>query len=135
MPPLGALPTAPASARAHVQVTLAGWHLGDLAEAAGIVVSELVTNAVEASTTPAGEPAYAGGRMAVIGLRLHSNGARLLIEVYDQAPGKPVLRHVSPDAEKGRGLAMVADLCAGSWGWHTVRGHAGKVVWAECADT
>lgn len=87
--------------------------------------------AVNASTTPTGEPAYIGGRMAVIGLRLHSNGARLLIEVFDQAPGRPVLKHVSVDAENGRGLAMIDRLTGDRWGWHTVHGHAGKVVWAE----
>jgi serine/threonine-protein kinase RsbW len=131
MPPLGALSTAPASARAHVQVTLTGWHLEELAEAGRIVVSELVTNALRASTAPSGRPHYVDGQMAVIGLRLHSNRARLLVEVYDQAPGAPVMRHVGADAESGRGLAMIHALTAGRWGWHTVQGQPGKVVWAE----
>lgn len=133
LPAMGALVTVPAIARAHVRVTLTGWRLGGLAEVAELVVSELVTNAVQASTTPAGEPAYIAGRMPLIGLRLHSNGARLLVEVYDQAPGRPALRHVSADAESGRGLATVHHLTAGRWGWHAVHGQAGKVVWAELA--
>jgi hypothetical protein len=112
-------------------VTLADWQLGDLANTGELVTSELVTNALEASTAPGGGPAYVGGRMAVIGLRLHANRSRLLVEVYDQAPGKPVARHAANDAESGRGLAIVHRLTGGRWGWHTVQGQPGKVVWAE----
>lgn len=131
MPPLGALSTAPASARAHVNVTLADWRLSELAESGALVTSELVTNALEASTAPGGGPVYVGGHMAMIGLRLHSNGLRLLIEVYDQAAGRPVLKHADSDAESGRGLAIVHQVTQGRWGWHTVAGQPGKVVWAE----
>ena len=49
MPPLAALPTAPAVARAHVRATLATWRMGDLADAVELVVSELVANGVKAS--------------------------------------------------------------------------------------
>jgi anti-sigma regulatory factor (Ser/Thr protein kinase) len=130
MPVMGALSTAPASARAHVRVTLSGWQLGEMTEFAEVVVSEAVTNAVNASTVRSGEPVYIGGRMAVIGLRLHSNRSRLLIEVYDQAPGRPVMKYVSADAESGRGLAMIDRLTGGRWAWHTVPGQPGKVVWS-----
>jgi hypothetical protein len=134
LPAMGALTTAPGTARAHVKAVLTGWQMDGLSDVCELVASELITNALRASSTPTGEPAYIGGRMAVIGLRLHSNGARLLIEVFDQAPGRPVLRHVSADAESGRGLAMVDRLTDGRWGWHTVHGQAGKVVWAEIAE-
>ena len=131
MPPLGALRTAAGSARAHVRLTLADWQLGDLADTSELVTSELVTNALEASTTPAGQPVYIGGNMAVIGLRLHSNRSRLLIEVYDQGQGSPVLKNAASDAEEGRGLSIVHKLTGGRWGWHPVAGQPGKVVWAE----
>jgi anti-sigma regulatory factor (Ser/Thr protein kinase) len=121
MPVLGALSTAPASARAHVHVTLADWQLSELVETGQLVVSELVTNALEASTAPTGEPVYVGGQMAVIGLRLHSNRSRLLIEVYDMAPGSPVLRNAASDAESGRGMHLVDALTRGRWGWHRVQ--------------
>jgi hypothetical protein len=66
LPPLGALTSAPASARAHVGAVLPGWHLDDLTDACRAVVSELVTNALEASTGPTGELIYVDGRMPVI---------------------------------------------------------------------
>src|SRR5215831_19235491 len=47
---LGALPTAPSCARLHASAVLHEWGLADLAETTELVVSELVTNAVLAST-------------------------------------------------------------------------------------
>jgi anti-sigma regulatory factor (Ser/Thr protein kinase) len=130
MPPLGALATAPASARAHVHAVLPDWHLGALADDAATVVSELVTNAVQASTTPTGEPAYTSGHMAVVRLRLLSDGLRILTEVWDQASGFPAPRRTSTDDEHGRGLHLVNALTRGRWGWQVVDSQA-KVVWAE----
>jgi anti-sigma regulatory factor (Ser/Thr protein kinase) len=130
MPPLGALLTAPASARAHVHAVLAGWRLGDLADDAATVVSELVTNAVQASTAPAGGPVYTGGQVAVVRLRLLSDGSRVLAEVWDQAPGFPAPHRAHRDAEDGRGLQLVDALTRGRWGWQAVDAQA-KFVWAE----
>jgi hypothetical protein len=46
MPPLGALPTAAAAARAHARTVLRSWRIGgDLAHDVQTVISELVTNA------------------------------------------------------------------------------------------
>lgn len=129
MPPLGALTSAPGSARAHLAVVLAGWRLSGLADDGETVISELVTNAVRASTLPSGEPRYTGGRMAVIRMHLLSDGTRLLAEIYDQAPGVPALQNAAPDSETGRGLVMVSHL-AEQWGWHPLAGQAGKCVWA-----
>src|SRR5437016_930808 len=47
---LGALPTAPSCARLHAGAVLHEWGLSDLSEMAELVVSELITNAVQAST-------------------------------------------------------------------------------------
>jgi len=86
LPPLGALKTVPAIARAHVGVTLTSWHLSALADVAQLVASELVTNAVEASTGPDGLPRYVVGRMPLIRVAVLSDGVRVLIQVFDQAP-------------------------------------------------
>jgi hypothetical protein len=130
MPPLGALTTAPASARAHVGAVLPGWRLGSLTEDCQAVVSELVTNALRASTGPTGELIYVDGRMPVIRLRLLSDGLRVLAEVWDQAIGFPAPRRAPSDAEDGRGLQLVDALTRGRWGWQAVDARA-KVVWAE----
>jgi anti-sigma regulatory factor (Ser/Thr protein kinase) len=130
IPPLGALTTAPGSARAHVRAVLPGWHLDHLTETCQVVVSELVTNAVNASTAPMGGPVYVDGRMAVVRLRLHSDGLRVLAEVWDQAPGFPAPRRAHSSEEDGRGLQLVDALTRGRWGWQAVDRQA-KVVWAE----
>ena len=130
LPPMGAMVAVPAIARV-VGVTLTGWHLAKLTEVAELVVSELTTNAVEASTGPDGLPVYVLGRMPVVRVAVLSDGVRVLIEVFDQAPGRPVLKQVDRYAEAGRGLFTVDALTGGRWGWHPVDGHHGKCVWAE----
>jgi hypothetical protein len=90
MPPLAALPTAPSAARAHVRATLATWRMSRLTDVLELVVSELVANGVNASAGGDGAPRYMEGRMPLIRLCLLTDGARLVAEVWDQAPGVPV---------------------------------------------
>ena len=128
LPPLAPLPSVPAIARAHLGVTCLGWRLGGLAKDGEAVVSELATNAIQASIGPDGNPRYLdGGQMPLVLLRLFSDGITLLVEVWDQAPGVPFVGEASVDAESGRGLFLVVAL-ARQWGWNKVPG--GKCVWA-----
>jgi anti-sigma regulatory factor (Ser/Thr protein kinase) len=131
---MGALPTAAGSARVHVRVTLASWGLDDIKDVAELVVSELVANAIRASTAPGGAPAYRHGRMLTLQVGVFSDRQTLRIEVFDQAPGRPVMRQATADMETGRGLALVDTFTAGNWGWQPCPG-GGKVVWAECASS
>ena len=128
--PLGALPGATPCARLHARAVLVEWGLEALAEAAELIVSELITNAVLASTGPDGRPRYDGAQMPVVVLRMASDRIRLLIEVWDGIPGAPAAAHPGPDDESGRGLMLVAAQCD-RWNWQTVPGWPGKVVWAE----
>ena len=128
--PLGALPGATPCARLHTRAVLHEWGMDDLAEAAELIVSELVTNAVRASTTPDGSPRYDGTGMPVVVLRLASDHFKLLVEVWDVIPGAPAAAHPGPDDESGRGLILVAAECD-RWSWQSVPGWPGKVVWAE----
>ncbi len=129
MPPLAALPTVPAVVRAFVRSTLAVWRLDSLAEGAELIASELAANAVTASTGGHGQPVDASGHMPLIRVCLLTDGARMLLEVWDQAPGAPVLREAE-DGESGRGLVLVGAI-ADDWGWTPAPGRPGKVVWAE----
>jgi anti-sigma regulatory factor (Ser/Thr protein kinase) len=131
LPPMGALTSAPGTARAHVRAVLAGWGLAGMIEACELVVSELATNAVKASTGPGGRLLYVDGKMPVVRVCVLSDGSRVLAEVYDQAPGVPVPRDAGVDAESGRGLPMVCALTAGRWGWQTAPGQPGKRVWGS----
>jgi anti-sigma regulatory factor (Ser/Thr protein kinase) len=125
-PPFAALPTAPGLARGHVRATLAEWGLGEFADTAELIASEVTANAVNASA-----PLQATGTVLVIRLCLVTHGHVLTIECWDQAPGIPVLQEASGFAETGRGLAIIDSLTEGAWGYRPAIGQAGKCVWAE----
>ena len=130
--PLGALPTVPRLARGFVSVTLNEWGLDALADVTELLVSEMSTNVVRASTTPDGMLRYDDGKIPLLWIRLLSDRVRLMIEVWDTLPaslGAPVARHPDADEESGRGLEIIENL-AEDWGWETVPGWAGKKVWA-----
>jgi anti-sigma regulatory factor (Ser/Thr protein kinase) len=129
MPPLGALPTAAAAARSHVRTVLKSWGVGgDVTDDVETVVSELVANSVNASTGRDGRPVYVDGRMLVVWLRLSTDDATLLAEVWDEAPGTPARRAAGQADVSGRGLELVEALSAG-WGWFPAQ--SGKCTWAE----
>jgi len=128
--PLGALLTAPGCARAHVRETLGHWGRSGCVEVAELLISELVTNAVEASTDDHGQPSYLNGQLPVIILRLVATEDSVVLEVWDSVPTPPAIR--SPDAleEHGRGLLLV-DKLAFRWGWRAVPDWPGKCVWVQ----
>jgi anti-sigma regulatory factor (Ser/Thr protein kinase) len=129
-PLMAALPTVPAMARAFVRTTLGEWQLESLAESAELVISELASNAVAASTGDSGRPQYVNGHMPCVRVCLLSDGTRVVLEVWDQAPGVPVIREVTEYEENGRGL-MLVDAIANRWGCWCPAVGPGKVVWAE----
>jgi anti-sigma regulatory factor (Ser/Thr protein kinase) len=124
LPPLAALPTAPARARGHVRTVACEWGLPDLADTAELVASELVTNAVQAS-----ERFVLTADLAivpVIRLWLASDQISMVIRVWDNSDEMPVRRDTGPDDIGGRGL-MIIDSLAKDWGAY--RKTDGKVVW------
>jgi hypothetical protein len=131
LPPLGALRTAPATARGHVRGTLAAWRLSELSDTVELVVSELAANAVNASTGPDGHPAHLDGRIPVIRVRLFAGEAVLVAEVWDEAGGVPARKSAGAADESGRGLDLVHELTDARWGWYHAPSGPGKCVWAE----
>jgi hypothetical protein len=131
LPPLGALRTAPATARGHVRGTLAAWRLSELSDTVELVVSELTANAVNASAGPDGRPAHLNGRIPVIRVRLFTGEAVLVAEVWDEAGGVPARKSAGAADESGRGLELVHELTDARWGWYHAPSGAGKCVWAE----
>lgn len=131
--PLGALPTAPSLARGFVSVVLEGWDMAALADTAELIASELATNVVQAATGPDERPRYDDeGGLPLLWLRLLSDGAQVMIEVWDNLPailGAPAVQEAADDDEHGRGLLMV-DLLTEDWGWEKVTGWDGKRIWA-----
>ncbi|MFJ5773580.1 ATP-binding protein [Streptomyces sp. NPDC093094] len=109
-----------AAVRRVLRLHLITWGLDAIADEAQLCVSELVTNVI--THVGPGTPA-----VLVVSMR----GVRLRIEVHDpDTRALPVLTDPAPDAEHGRGMALVAAL-ADRWGVQ-LRGDL-KVTWCELA--
>jgi anti-sigma regulatory factor (Ser/Thr protein kinase) len=97
-------------------------HLADTAE---LIVSELVTNAVQASERLPVRASTHG--VPVVRVWLASDLTSLVIHVWDASDRMPARRQPSLDDEGGRGL-MLADSLSKEWGAYATA--HGKVVWA-----
>jgi len=108
---------APRMARRAVGAVLTGWGFTDQGwlDDAAIVVSELVTNAVNH-----------GGGGVELGVQAH--GDRVTISAADGSSVLP--RRREPDDAGGRGLALIEAL---SVRWGVEDHHGGKRVWIELA--
>ena len=113
---LPADPAIVADARRKVAERLAGWGLHDVAFTTGLVVSELVTNAIRHAESP-------------IQLRLIRDRT-LICEVSDGSSTAPHLRRALAFDEGGRGLLLVSRL---TQRWGTRQTPHGKTIWAEQA--
>jgi len=138
---LAAFPGAPGCARRHAVNVLRGWGLADLADDTGVVISELVSNAVQATRACAGPaPCSPATVRPTVRLCLHGRrddrDAGVLVLVWDMAGGCPVPRPATAEEENGRGLAIIAALSA-DWGhYHPLPegpepARPGKVTWAN----
>jgi anti-sigma regulatory factor (Ser/Thr protein kinase) len=127
---LEAVSTAVASARLHARMIVGEWAMASVAEDVTLIVSELVANAIVASTDRDGRPKRVDDLVPVVHLRLWSDRTRIVIEVWDRSPRSPEVKKQEPDAENGRGLLLVEAL-SDRWGWNCIPGWSGKVVWAE----
>ena len=122
---LAALPSAVPWARRVVRHALREWPVQIVEDPAPVLVSELVTNAVEAS---AGRTGRDHGNMPMIGLAFRLTAASLVLEVWDAGPLRPVLREADTAADHGRGQVLV-DALADFWGHRAA--HGGEAVWCE----
>lgn len=100
----GASPGSVAVARLHARVVLGEWGLSELAADATQVVSELMTNAIEAHRREQLD--------APVRLTLLAGPRAVLIVVRDAAAGRPEPGNPGDISEHGRGLLIVEALAA-----------------------
>ncbi|MFI8087744.1 ATP-binding protein [Streptomyces sp. NPDC086080] len=110
-------PESAAPARRLVRAACAAWSLDDLAEEAALIVSELVSNAIQHARRDS---------IRVVVERPDATYVR--IGVVDFSKDPLVSKAPGPEDEGGRGLALVAAL-ATHWGAEPLPW--GKRVWAE----
>lgn len=113
-------PEAVSQARRHVGSLLERWGIdGDAQDAAVLVVSELVTNAVVHTDS------------YDIACQVTADSSHVRIEVRDHGDGWRGPRPQAPCVERecGRGLALVEHMAA-SWGVFPTPGGVGRTVWA-----
>jgi anti-sigma regulatory factor (Ser/Thr protein kinase) len=118
-----AMPTAVGSARKHARAVALEFGLPALADDIELIVSELVTNAVQAS-----EYLRDSSSMPpVVRLWLASDLQCMFIRVWDGSDQVPLRQNAESDDDSGRGL-MLVDALSSEWGTYSKA--KGKVVWA-----
>jgi anti-sigma regulatory factor (Ser/Thr protein kinase) len=122
---LGAFPSAVPCARAHTAAIMHEWGLGHLAEAAGLVVTEIATNAIKASDGLLEQ----GYKLPFIHLWLSADSERVTVKVWDASNRLPEQQAPDLESEHGRGLMLVQALTE-DYGAFLLEGGNGKVVWA-----
>lgn len=122
---LAAIPSAVPCARGHVRSVTQEWDLAELADTAELIMSELVTNSLQASQKLKLRADLA--LVPVLRIWVSSDGESLVIRVWDANDELPVRQEATPGDDSGRGL-MIIDALAKDWG--TYRKAQGKVVWA-----
>lgn len=113
LPPV---PTSVPLARRLVRDVLRTWNAPQDHEDAELLVAEVVANVVD----------HVGG--AVLTLELTLGGGWLRIGVVDGSAIRPIVREMSLERERGRGMQLV-DRIADRWGAEDHRD--GKRVWFE----
>ena len=117
---LDPVPTSAGAARRAVGDAVIAAGRADLADTAGLLVTELVTNAIVHARTP-----------IQVTIAATSDGVR--VEVMDASPHVPVRRGYGTSATTGRGVAVV-ELLAHRFGTDPITG-IGKTVWFELGTT
>ncbi len=128
---LGAIPGAVPCARLHARQMVQEWGLPELAQPVEQVVSDLVTNGVQASkglTASRFLGQWVPG-VPPVRLWLASDKQRVLIQVWDGDHRLPLPQEIDDlGAESGRGLLLVQAF-SGQYGVYRLEGASGKVVW------
>ena len=102
---LGALDTAPRTARGVIRERLPLWGLGHLVDVAELVATEMITNSVAATREFFGD-----GRLPPVRVWLLGGVAGVVVLVWDGVPWMPAPREAGLTDENGRGLGIIAAL-------------------------
>lgn len=130
-----ALPRAVGQARAYARWLLDTWQLESIADTVELLVSELVTNAINATGITNEDLAEHSlvSNVTPIYVCLSVRSEAVRIEVWDTSSRPPLRRAAADEDEGGRGLLLVQALTK-EWGCEVLQ-TGGKIVWCECLIT
>jgi hypothetical protein len=131
---LGAYRSAAGSARGHARNVLAEWGLGDFTEAVTLVVSEMVTNAVNATSEARWEAGLPPVRLWLLGGSGSSGTGEVLVLVWDAVREIPRPGEAGEEDESGRGLGIVDTLSGKQWDCYRPGGPDGGKVTRALID-
>ncbi|GAA3120472.1 ATP-binding protein [Streptosporangium carneum] len=117
-------PCAARTAREFTSTALRAWRLEPLIDDTGVVVSELVTNAVRHGVRGVVD----SRRPQDVRIILCHTERSVLCAVTDPSDQGPSLREPDYEAESGRGLQVIQGISE-MWGWAPLASR-GKAVWA-----
>lgn len=126
-----ARPGAVPLARHHTRQLLWDCGLKELIEPVELVVSEIVTNAIQASGGVDAHQRIAKQMLSTVRLWLSVEERSVLVLVWDASPSSPERQEPGLEAESGRGLLLV-EMFSAEWGAFELAHQPGKVVWALC---
>ncbi|MEV5706295.1 ATP-binding protein [Actinoallomurus sp. NPDC052274] len=121
---LAAVPESVREAREFTRDGLKVWGLAARYDDVGLVVSELVTNAIRHAVGGTARPGDTPIRLGLL-----RTAGLLTCAVADPSDEVPMQGEVDFVSQSGRGLYLVAAV-SDSWNWTPLYGH-GKVVWAS----
>lgn len=110
---LPALAESVPTGRAFLSGVLTAWECPDTADDARLLLSEILTNAVQHAQGP-------------IGLHVCRTTTEITVEISDRSPHLPQPRTAGKDEESGRGLILVRALADG---WGVRLNDEGKTTW------
>jgi anti-sigma regulatory factor (Ser/Thr protein kinase) len=127
-----ALPRTVGQARSYARWLLGTWRLESMGDTVELLVSELVTNAINATGITGEDLADSClvGGVKPIYVCLSVRSGALRIEVWDTSSRPPLRRAAADEDEGGRGLLLVQALTK-EWGCEVLQ-TGGKIVWCEC---
>jgi anti-sigma regulatory factor (Ser/Thr protein kinase) len=127
-----ALPRTVGQVRSYARWLLGTRQLESMSDTVELLVSELVTNAINATGITDEDPADSRliGGVKPIYVRMSVRSEALRIEVWDTSSRPPLRRAAADEDEGGRGLLLVQALTK-EWGCEALETD-GKIVWCEC---
>lgn len=123
------VPSAAGNARRFAEAVLKFWGIPDLDMTVNLVVSELVTNAIDATGVAIEHPVYGAiiAGLDPVGICLYRRDGLVVVEVWDASTRPPKMRRALPTDEGGRGMVLV-EAVTEAWGFRWPK-TGGKIVW------